>query len=104
MPNRPLYRGLMGANTGQPTDPSGRLRAMQERVANRPGMPGMPPRPNSGQNTGIIPPHMQQRQPAAQLDLPARVPRGQPAPSGALTAQPGGVTIPDAARAPRLRR
>lgn len=116
MPNPPIHRGLMGATTSQPTSQSDRMRAMQERVAARQAMgdvrpgamparlPGMAPRTG---NTGIVPPHMQQQRgptPQATLDLPSRPMRGQPAPPAGINAQPGGVTIPDAARAPRMRR
>lgn len=106
MPNFPIRRGLMGAATTPPTD---RLQAMRERASSQqrpmPGaLPGMAPRTG---NTGIVPPHMQQPRgptPQATLDLPARPMRGQPAPPAGINAQPGGVTIPDAARAPRMRR
>lgn len=106
MPNFPIRRGLMGAATTPPTD---RLQAMRERASSQqrpmPGsLPGMAPRTG---NTGIIPPHMQQpRGPAPQADLggPVRPMRGQPAPPAGINAQPGGVTISDAARAPRMRR
>lgn len=102
MPNFPNRPSLMGAT--QPIQ-ANRTQAMQQRVAARQGgMPGMAPRTG---NTGIVPPHMQQPRgptPQATLDLPARPMRGQPAPPAGINAQPGGVTIPDAARAPRLRR
>lgn len=107
MPNFPNRPSLMGA---MPAARTNRMQAMHERVGARQGgmqagtMPGMPPRTG---NTGIVPPHMQQPRgpaPQASLNAGARPMRGQPAAPAGINAQPGGVMVPDAARAPRMRR
>lgn len=103
--------------TGQPTPP-------RQQFNPRPGMPPRPGQATTQNPGGIIPPHLQQPRPyntqvaapqsgvpAAQSGVPAasastqampQRPHGMPpAPSGINPTVPG-VTMPDAARAPRM--
>ena len=143
-----IHRGLMNAATQTPTDPAARLRMLQQRMQSRrqanpalaraqqainpqPSAPmrppaGMPPRSGSGQNTGIVPPHMQaprgptQASTVQPMPRPAQPPRpapqgmgtaavpqdlhptmpGAPTADSAINPRPGGVMVPDVAKGP----
>ena len=111
MPDKTIYRGLMGAATQTPTDPAARLRALQQRMQTRRQVtgqptpprinprPGMPPRPGqaTSQNPGgIMPPHMQQPgntgvvPPHMQPQRPFNSPVAMP-PQAGVPATPSGV-------------
>lgn len=116
MPMPPNRRGLMGSVIARAREAdANRNAAMQERAA-RPtparqpmpaSMAGMPPRPGSGQNTGIVPPRMQPTRgpaPQASLNMPQRPMNGMPRPTSGINPRPGNVMVPDAARGPKMPR
>lgn len=116
---RALQQRMQARRQGQPQPP--RI----QRPAN--GRPGMPPRPGQGttQNPGgIMPPHMQQPRQfnapvavpqqgmpstpsgpppaAASMQAVPQRPQGMPTPPSGINPTVPGVTMPDAARAPRM--
>lgn len=114
-----------GANLPRAQVPAA-MPGVPQKHLNQP-LPGMPPRPGQGttQNPGgIMPPHMQQQRPAnspvamppqagtqmprsgapasvSTQAMPQRMP-GMPAPGSGINPTVPGVTMPDAAKAPRM--